>query len=67
MTAKYLGRFLLHGSLPVCESCTIAKAKQINIPKEMSGENKGTEFNGRVFHDLAKIKVPEELGEIDIA
>jgi hypothetical protein len=58
---------LLQGSLPACKSCTIAKAKQRNIPKDMSGENKATEFNGRVFQNLAKIKVLEELGEIDIA
>jgi hypothetical protein len=37
------------------------------MPKETSGVNKATEFNGRVFHDLSKIKVPEELGEIEIA
>jgi hypothetical protein len=46
MTAKYLGMILLRGLLPVCKSCAIAKAKQRNIPKEMSGENKATEFNG---------------------
>jgi hypothetical protein len=45
----------------------LQKAKQRNIPKEMSGENKATEFNSQIFHDLAKIKVREELGEIDIA
>ncbi len=37
------------------------------MPKETSGANKATEFNGRVFHDLSKIKVAEELGEIEIA
>ncbi len=36
------------------------------MPKETSGANKATEFNGRVFHDLSKIKVPEELREIEI-
>jgi hypothetical protein len=46
MTAKYLGMILLHGLFPVCESCTIAKAKQRNIPKETSGESKATKFNG---------------------
>ncbi len=33
----------------------------------MPEENKATEFNGQVFHNLAKIKDPEELGEIEIA
>jgi hypothetical protein len=45
----------------------IAKAKQGNIPNETSGENRATEFNSQVFHHLAKIKVPEQLGEIDIS
>ncbi len=45
MAAKYLGIILLRGSLPVCESCTIAKAKQRNIPKETSEEKKTTEFS----------------------
>jgi hypothetical protein len=58
---------LLHGTLPVCKLCAIAKAKQKNLPKETSGANKATEFNGQVFHDLSKIKVPEELGQIEIA
>jgi hypothetical protein len=46
MMAKYLGMILSRGSSPVCKSCAIAKAKQSNIPKETSGENKATEFNG---------------------
>jgi hypothetical protein len=46
MAAKHLGMILLRGSLPVCKSCAIAKAEQRNIPKEKSGENKATEFNG---------------------
>jgi hypothetical protein len=37
------------------------------VPKETSGANKATEFNGQVFHDLSKIKVPEELGKIEIS
>jgi hypothetical protein len=46
MMAKYLGMILSRGLSPVCKSCAIAKAKQRNIPKETSGENKATEFNG---------------------
>jgi hypothetical protein len=67
LTAKYLGMNLSHGTLPVCKLCAIAKVKQKNVPKETSGMNKATEFNDRVFHDLSKIKVPEELGQIEIA
>ncbi len=67
LTAKYLGMNLSRGTLPVCKSCAIAKVKKKNVPKETSGANKATEFNGRAFHDLSKIKVPEELGQIEIA
>jgi hypothetical protein len=43
-----------------CESCAIGKAQQRNVPKESLGE-KATTFNGRVGHNLSKIKVPEGL------
>jgi hypothetical protein len=43
-----------------CKACAIRKAKECNIPKESLGE-KTTIFNGRVGHDLAKIKAPEEI------
>ncbi len=59
LIAKYLGMNLLRGTLPVCKLCAIAKAKQKNLPKETSGANKATEFNGQVFYDLSKIKVKE--------
>jgi hypothetical protein len=58
---------LSRGLLPVCEACTIAKAKQRKVPKKTLGENKATEFNGRIFHNLSKIKVPEELKKFEIA
>jgi hypothetical protein len=45
LTATYLGMNHLCGTLPVCKSCAIAKAKQKNVPKEASGDNKATEFN----------------------
>ncbi len=41
-------------------ACAIRKAKQWNIPRE-NLEKKMTIFIGRVSHDLAKIKAPEEL------
>jgi hypothetical protein len=66
LTAKYLGMNLSRGTFPVCKSRAIAKAKQKNVPTETSGANKATELNGQVFHDLSKIKVPEELGKIEI-
>jgi hypothetical protein len=52
---------LLRGTLLVCESCAIAKARQINVLKETSEENKAQEFNGQCFHNIATIKVPEKM------
>ncbi len=43
-----------------CKACAIGKAKQRNIPKEASIE-KATIFNGRLGHNLLKIKVPEGM------
>jgi hypothetical protein len=43
-----------------CEACAIGKAKQHNIPKEALRE-KATIFNGRVGHNLSKIKAPEGM------
>jgi hypothetical protein len=64
--AKHLKMTLLQGALPVCEICAIAKANQRNILKGISDESKVAEFNGWVYHDLAKIKVPEEFQGVTI-
>jgi hypothetical protein len=58
--AGILGIGLSHGALPICESCTVSKSKQMNVSKESVGI-KASKFNGQDFHDLAKIKVPDEL------
>ena len=47
-------------TLQTCEACAIEKATQCNISKEALGE-KVTIFNGRVGHDLSKIKAPEGM------
>ena len=60
--ATHLGMALSCGSLAVCKSCAMAKAQQRNVPKVVDNERKAKEFNGRVMHDLAKIKVQEEDG-----
>ncbi len=52
---------LSRGTLPVCESCAIAQARQRNVLKELSEENKAQEYNGQCFHDIAMIKVPEKM------
>ncbi len=43
--AHQLGMNLLRGMLPVCESCAIAQAKQRNVSKETSEENKAHEMS----------------------
>jgi hypothetical protein len=58
--AAQLGMELSRTGLATCESCAIGKVQQRNVPKESSGE-KATTFNGRVGHDLSKIKVSEGL------
>jgi hypothetical protein len=58
--AAQLGMELSRTGFAMCESCAIGKAQQRNVPKESSGE-KVTTFNGRVGHDLSKIKVPKRL------
>ncbi len=65
--AAHLGMTLLRGALPVCKSCAMAKAHQHNIPKDISNDSKALKFNGRVFHDLSKIKVPDEFEGITTA
>jgi hypothetical protein len=59
-TAAQLGMVLSRTAFSACKACVIGKAKQCNIPNKTLGE-KATIFNGRVGHDLAKIKAPEEL------
>ncbi len=55
-----LGMDLSRTGFQTCEACAIGKAKQCNIPKETSRE-KATIFNGRVGHNLLKIKAPEGM------
>jgi hypothetical protein len=57
---------LLRGTLLVCKSCKIAKARQRNVLKETSEENKAQEFNRQCFQDIATIKVPEKMEVIMI-
>jgi hypothetical protein len=42
------------------KACAIGKAKQRNIPKQALGD-KATIFNGRVGHNLLKIKILEGM------
>lgn len=57
--AKALGWELSPGAMGVCEACTIAKAKQKNVPKESEHVPAGKP-NERIFLDIATIKKPKE-------
>jgi hypothetical protein len=58
--AAQLGMKLSRTGFQTCEACAIRNAKQRNIPKEALRE-KATIFNGRVGHDILKIKAPEGM------
>ena len=57
-TAKALAIEIARGTLPPCESCAAAKAKQKNVPKS-SDHVMATAEEGQVFLDIATIKGPE--------
>jgi hypothetical protein len=58
--AAQLGMELTKTAFQTCEACAIGKAKQRNIPKEALRE-KASIFNGRVGHNLSKIKALEGM------
>ncbi len=53
--AAVLNMLIACGGLKTCESCTIAKAKQINVNNEIKGK-RAQVFNGQMFHDIAILK-----------
>ncbi len=61
--AAQLGMELSRTTFQTCEACAIGKAKQRNISKEALRE-KVAIFNGRVGHNLSKIKTPEGMEAI---
>jgi hypothetical protein len=58
--AEQLGMTLSRTGFQTCKACAIGKAQQHNISKGATGD-KATTFNGRVGHDLLKIKAPEGM------
>jgi hypothetical protein len=50
--AKLLGFDIASGNVTPCEACTVAKAKQQNVPKE-SQHIPAKESNGRLYLDIA--------------
>ncbi len=59
-TAHQLRMNLLRVMFPVCKSCAIAKARQRNVAKETSEENKHRSLIGNASRILT-IKVPEKM------
>jgi hypothetical protein len=59
-TAAQLGMELSWTGFATCESCTIGKAQQRNVPKESLGE-KVTTFNGRVAMTYQRSKFLRDL------
>jgi hypothetical protein len=53
--AVVLNMLITRGGLMTCESCAIAKAKQMNVNNESEGK-KAQLFNGQMFHDIAIMK-----------
>jgi hypothetical protein len=58
--AAQMAMELSRTGLQTCAACAIQMAKQRSIPKEASRE-KATIFNGRVGHNLLKIKALEGM------
>jgi hypothetical protein len=57
--AKLLGFDIASGNVTPCEACTIAKAKQRNVPKE-SQHIPTKESNGRVYLDIASLRSTDD-------
>ena len=56
------GWFLKKGPMLPCEACSVSKAKQLAINKNMDNSKKATRAGKRIFSDLATIKVPQGSG-----
>jgi hypothetical protein len=54
--AAELGIEITRGMMRVCEACTMAKAKQKNVPKESGDHEPANEKGRRIFLDIATIK-----------
>jgi hypothetical protein len=61
-TAKALGITITRGNMPVCEACTLSKAKQKNVPEKSTSEPVTWPFQ-RVHTDISQIKVLDEGGD----
>ncbi len=53
-----LNMLITRGGMKSCKSCAVAKAKQMDINGERKGK-KAQVFNGRMFYDIATLKMEE--------
>ena len=63
-TAKALGIIITKGSMGPCEGCSVAKAKQKNVPKHNVTHEKSTKFAERIFIDTTFLKMTEDEPKI---
>jgi hypothetical protein len=57
LTAKALNWTITRGTMPPCEACTAAKAKQKNVPKTSSKDpTSTTKETSRIYLDIATIR-----------
>ena len=60
LVAKHLGIKISPGGLMPCEGCTVAKAKQKNVPKVNETQVRATKFGERIYSDISTIKQQNE-------
>jgi hypothetical protein len=58
--AKHLGIKVTQGKLKPCEGCTVAKAKQKNVPQINLTQVRATRFGERVYSDISTIRQSDD-------
>ena len=58
--AKVIGFKITQGKMGPCEGCTLAKAKQKNVPKLNTSHVKSTVFPECIFIDITTLKLSED-------
>jgi hypothetical protein len=62
--AKAIGITITPGSMGPCEGCSVAKAKQKNVPKHNTTHVKAAVFPERIFIDITFLKLTAEEPDI---
>ena len=60
LAAKHMGIKILPGTMEPCDGCTMAKAKQKNVPRVNQIHVRSIKFGERMFSDISTIKQLEE-------